>query len=88
MAGLVLLATVSGILHIVLKVVTGHGLDYYFTGQGVRFNYIGALITLVVSAAAVLVGLGIRFFGPKPLKSKKRRKDQWRQQIGDDSLDW
>jgi hypothetical protein len=88
MSGLVVLVVVSGVLHIVQKVLTGHGLDYYFTGQGVRFNYMGALITLAVAAVAVLVGLGVRFFGAKPQETKKRRRDEWRRQSGDDPLDW
>jgi hypothetical protein len=57
------------VLYAINKVRTGHGLDYYFTGEGVQMNYIGVLIAFAVAAVAVLVGLIIRFWS--------RRGDIW-----------
>ena len=57
------------VLYAINKVRTGHGLDYYFTGEGVQMNYIGVLITIAVAAVALLVALIIRFWS--------RRGDAW-----------
>lgn len=59
---LTLLAFASFVLGAVRKVQTGHGMDYYFTGWGVQFNYIGALIVLALSIFALIVGCGIRWW--------------------------
>ena len=44
------------------KVLTSHGLDYYFTGIGAEFNYIGALITIALALVAVVVGWAINWW--------------------------
>lgn len=54
LTGLMLAAAGGMILRLVNDVRTGHGLDYYFTGFGVRMNAIGALTTMGVIA---LVGI-------------------------------
>ena len=59
---LVLLGFASFILDAARKVQTGHGLDYYFTGWGVQFNYIGALIAIALTLFALVVGYGIRWW--------------------------
>lgn len=56
---LALLGCASFILHAVRKVQTGHGLEYYFTGMGVQFNYIGALIA---RPSGTFVGWSIRWW--------------------------
>jgi hypothetical protein len=53
------------VLYAINKVRTGHGLDYYFTGQGVQMNYLGALIAIGVAAVALLVGWIIRFWSQR-----------------------
>lgn len=59
---LALLAFASFILDAVRKVQTGHGLDYYFTGWGVQFNYIGGLIAFALALFALVVGCGIHWW--------------------------
>ncbi len=59
--GLVALAIFSFILKVSAKVIDGEGLDYYLTGQGVPFNYIGALITIVVIIFILLIRVILRF---------------------------
>jgi len=56
---LALIGFASFVLHAAGKVQTGHGLDYYFTGYGVQFNYIGALIAIALAIFALVVGCGI-----------------------------
>ena len=64
-----LLGIGSLVLDTLNKVRTGHGLDYYFTGEGVQMNYIGAFITIAVVAVALLIGWIIRFWS--------QRRDAW-----------
>jgi len=68
----------SLVLFTINKVRTGHGLDYYFTGEGVQMNYIGALIAVAVAAVALLVGLIIRLWSRRidvrPLKGSKIKR--------------
>ncbi len=59
----------SFVLLLIAKMKTGHGLDYYITGKGVQFNYIGAFIAIIVSAVALLVSWLIRRF-----KNKRKAK--------------
>ena len=44
------------ILHVILKVKSGHGLDYYQTGHGVEMNYIGVLIAIGVIPIVLILG--------------------------------
>lgn len=44
------------IIKIYSKIVSGHGLDTYFTGWGVKMNYIGVLITLILIPILLLGG--------------------------------
>lgn len=64
MAGiLVLIGGVQFALKVIDKVRSGHGLDYYFTGWGVQFNYIGAFLLLfVIIPIALLIGYGLRWW--------------------------
>ena len=78
MAVLVITAFASFAIRVIDKVRSGHGLDYYFTGEGVRFNYVGALILLVIIPIALLIGWGIRYWslrGERDFKKRHRIKD-------------
>jgi nitric oxide reductase large subunit len=85
MSPLVVLAILSGVLHVVQKVISGHGLDYYFTGQGVKFNYVGALMTLAIAGVGLLIGFGIRFWGPETGDEKKKDRRAKRFEQNNDS---
>lgn len=61
------------VLRVVDKVRTGHGLDYYFTGWGVQFNYIGVLILLILAPIAMLVGWGIRWWQLRDERDFRKR---------------
>ncbi len=53
---LVGVSIISFILYAVQKVLSGKGLNYYLTSQGVQMNYIGFLLTLCTLAVALFVG--------------------------------
>ncbi len=59
---LVILGLTAFVIRVMNKVRTGHGLDYYFTGLGVQFNYIGALILLGLVPICLLIGWGFRWW--------------------------
>lgn len=50
------------VYRVVSKVKSGHGLDTYLTPEGVEFNYIGALILLMLIPIALLLGWGVRWW--------------------------
>ena len=52
---LMLLGLVGFAIRVYQKVSSGHGLDTYFTGWGVRMNYIGALIVLILIPLVLVV---------------------------------
>jgi hypothetical protein len=64
-----LLGIASGILYAIIKVRTGHGLDYYLTGEGVEMNYVGFLVAISVIAIALFISWLIRIWSVK--------KDEW-----------
>jgi hypothetical protein len=45
---LALVGLVTLILEVYQKVTSGHGLDTYFTFEGVQMNYIGVIIVLIL----------------------------------------
>lgn len=59
---LVGISILSFIIYSVAKVLSGKGLDYYLTGQGVQMNYIGFLLTLCTLAVALFIGWLIRIY--------------------------
>ena len=59
---LIILGGIGFVFRVVEKVQTGHGLDYYFTGWGVQFNYIGVLILLMLIPVILVVGWVIRWW--------------------------
>ena len=44
------------------KVGSGKGLDTYFTGWGVQFNYVGFLVLVALIPLSLLVGYGVRWW--------------------------
>jgi hypothetical protein len=58
----VILAVVGFVLHAIERILSGHGLDYYFTGYGVKFNYIGALVLLICIPVALLLGWTLNYW--------------------------
>ncbi len=50
------------VFRVVNKVRFGHGLDRFLTGEGVEFNYIGALILVLLIPLSLIVGWGIRYW--------------------------
>jgi hypothetical protein len=70
------------IVRVILKVKSGHGLDYYRTGHGVEMNYIGVLIAIAIIPIVLILGwlgnkiycISKNYFTPRYIKQKKRRK--------------
>ena len=58
----VILGLVGFVLDAIEKIRSGHGLDYYFTGYGVKFNYIGALVLLICIPVAMLLGWALNYW--------------------------
>jgi nitric oxide reductase large subunit len=54
-----LLGFVGLVLFLFVKVISGNGLDYYFTGFGYKFSYLGALI--LISLIPLIMGGAIAF---------------------------
>jgi len=78
---LAFLAFLTFILTVIEKVRSGHGLDTYMTGEGVIFNYIGALVVLVILTVSLLIGLAFRAWnGPstKEMIQKKNSRNKLR----------
>jgi len=79
---LITIGFIGFILHIFLKVKSGHGLEYYRTGHGVEMIYIGVLIAIGIIPIVLILGwLGNKIFNLKENyliskynKKKKRRK--------------
>lgn len=64
------------VLKLVLKVHAGAGLDTYFSGFGVKLNYIGVLVTLVVMLLALAVVPAIRWWTERDERSFDRKYPQ------------
>lgn len=58
---------------LIYKVRSGQGLEYYFTGFGVKMNYIGVLMTLSCIPLALLIGLVIRWWTLRDERDFKRK---------------
>lgn len=54
------LAVASFAVEVSERVVSGRGLDTYFSGTGVKWNYIAALVMLVVAVVSMVVAVGLR----------------------------
>ncbi len=70
---LIILGGIAFVLRVVEKVKTGHGLDYYFTGWGVRVNYIGVLILLALIPVVLLMGWAIRWWQLRDERDFRKR---------------
>jgi hypothetical protein len=53
---------VGFVLFVFQKILEGRGLEYYLTGYGVQFNYLGAAGVLIALSVAVLVGRALRYW--------------------------
>jgi len=67
-------AGVGVISRIVNKVLTGHGLDYYTTFVGFQFNYIGALVMIIIMFLVLLIAPLIHYLDPIIKEEKDFKK--------------
>ena len=82
MGSMLTLGFLGFIIRVILKVKSGHGLDYYRTGHGVEMNYIGVLVAIGIIPIVLILGwVGNKIylykkthFKPKYIEKKKRRK--------------
>jgi hypothetical protein len=58
---------------IVKKVRSGQGLDTFRTIEGAEFNYIGALILLLLIPVAIVLGWEVRYWRLKDERDFKKR---------------
>lgn len=74
--GLVLgfFAFIAFFYRVVVKVMQGDGLEYYFSVLGYQFNYLGALILLVLIPLVLVIALLVRRF---QLRHEKDFKDKY-----------
>lgn len=77
---MIALAGIEVALKIIDKVISGYGLEYYRTFEGFEFNYIGALIAIILLALLLLIAPIIYWFDPinkeeKDFKRKYEIKD-------------
>jgi hypothetical protein len=61
------------VLELILKVQQGRGLDYYFTGFGVKMNYLGVLILVMLAPVALLVAAGVSWWARRHERDFLRR---------------
>jgi len=54
-------------------VASGRGLDTYFTGWGVQFNYVGFLVLVAVVPVILTIGYAIRWWELRHERNFKRR---------------
>ena len=64
------LAFTSFFLHVLERVMSGHGLDTYHSAKLVEWNYIGALITCIALAVVFVVIAGYKW------RERQQRKRQ------------
>ena len=55
------------------KVASGQGLETYFTGWGVQFNYIGLLVFVAVVPVVLLLGFAVRHWELRHEREFKKR---------------
>ena len=60
----------------IIKVLQGDGLDYYFTGFGYQFNYIGALILFSLIPLTLVIVLFVRRYQTRDERDFKDRYKQ------------
>lgn len=64
----------GAIFRITNKVLTGHGLEYYTTFEGFRFNYIGALVMIGAMFLVLLVAPLTHYLDPLSKEEKAFKK--------------
>ena len=57
------------------KVASGQGLETYFTGWGVQFNYIGFLVLVAVVPVVLMLGFAVRHWELRHEREFKKRYD-------------
>ena len=70
---LVFVGFVGLVLLLVEKTTTGHGLDYYMTGWGIRQNYLSALVLIAIVPVVLAVAWGVRYWQKREEKDFLRR---------------
>ncbi len=70
---LIFIAALSFIFRVFDKVLSDKGLDYYLTGHGVQFNYIGAMVLLLLLPLVIVVGLCFRYWQLRDERDFKRK---------------
>ena len=55
------------------KVASGQGLETYFTGWGVQFNYIGFLVLVAVVPVVLMLGFAVRHWELRHEREFKKR---------------
>jgi hypothetical protein len=68
-----LLGGLGFFLRVLDKVVSGNGLDYYTTFWGVRFNYVGALVTFACIAVLFVSLPMIYWYSTREERSFKKK---------------
>jgi hypothetical protein len=60
-------------IHLWQKISSGHGLDTYFTGFGVQFNYLGAGILFALVPVVLIAGALLNWWLGREERDFKRR---------------
>ena len=70
---LIVLAGLGFIGRVWTEISSGRGLDTYFTGYGVQFNYVGAAVLLALLPVAFLLGIALNWWYGREERDFKRR---------------
>jgi len=70
---IVMFGFVSFVVFLINKVISGHGLDYYISGMGYEFNYLGVLILVFSSPLIGLVVWLISWYRERDWRAFKDR---------------
>lgn len=70
---IVMLGFVSFVIFLINKVISGQGLDYYISGKGYEFNYLGALILVISFPLIGLSGWLISWYQERDWRAFKDR---------------
>ena len=71
---LVGVVVLSFLLTVYSKTHNGQGLETFFTGQGVKFNYIGSLVLWAIILVILIVGLYYNFKKPEAEEEREARE--------------
>jgi hypothetical protein len=59
------------IIRVISKVTEGQGVEYYFTGEGVKFSYIGVLTVIVIIPVILVLSYLYRIYYKKKQQDLK-----------------